>query len=105
VGVIDPDEIDEYMWAWWLFWPLEKAFYGWGLKEIIQLITDSGLRRARWGRGFPTGVKGNLRNGFPWWTKLLLFVTADEGDPGASYGSAHFRKVIVTRCELKHMII
>ncbi len=50
-------------------------------KEIIQQITDSGLR-GRGGAGFSTGVKWNLCHKAKGKEKYLI-CNADEGDPGA----------------------
>jgi len=78
-GVIDPDEIDEYIGRDGYF-ALEKALRM-EPKEIIQLITDSGLR-GRGGGGFPTGLKWQLAERFRGGQSYVI-CNADEGDPGA----------------------
>ncbi|MCF7876554.1 NADH-quinone oxidoreductase subunit NuoF [Candidatus Bipolaricaulota bacterium] len=78
-GIIDPEEIEEY---------LDRDGYaalGEALdqdgSEIIQLIKDSKLR-GRGGAGFPTGVKWSFARDAGSDQKYLI-CNADEGDPGA----------------------
>ncbi len=78
-GVIDPDEIEEYI-AYDGYFALEKALRM-EPKEVIQLVTDSGLR-GRGGGGFPTGLKWQLAERFRGGQSYVI-CNADEGDPGA----------------------
>ncbi len=78
-GIIDPEEIEEY---------LDRDGYaalgealGQDGSEIIQLIKDSKLR-GRGGAGFPTGVKWSFARDAGSDQKYLI-CNADEGDPGA----------------------
>ena len=78
VGVIDPLSLDDYI-AHGGFAGLKKALAMSGA-EIVQSVTDSGLR-GRGGAGFPTGIK--------WKTVLnthddqkYIVCNADEGDSG-----------------------
>ncbi len=50
-------------------------------QEVIQTVTDSGLR-GRGGGGFPTGIKWKFANGAKSDEKYII-CNADEGDPGA----------------------
>jgi len=78
-GVIDPEEIDEYLERDG-YTALEEALEVDG-SEIIQLIKDSKLR-GRGGAGFPTGVKWSFARASDSDQKYLI-CNADEGDPGA----------------------
>ena len=79
-GVIDPENIDEYI-AFDGYKALEKVLFNMSQDEVINEITDSGLR-GRGGAGFPTGKKW-------FFTKIAegdqkyVVCNADEGDPGA----------------------
>ena len=78
-GVIDPENIDEYIIRGG-YQGLEKALRLESL-EIINMIKSSGLR-GRGGAGFPTGMKWEFayRNEDD---KKYVVCNADEGDPGA----------------------
>lgn len=78
-GVIDPENIDEYIIRGG-YQGLEKALRLESL-EIINMIKSSGLR-GRGGAGFPTGMKWEFayRNKDD---KKYVVCNADEGDPGA----------------------
>lgn len=79
-GIIDPENIDEYI-AFDGYKALEKVLFEMGQDDVINEITDSGLR-GRGGAGFPTGKKW-------YFTKIAegdqkyVVCNADEGDPGA----------------------
>ncbi|MBQ6706910.1 MAG: NADH-quinone oxidoreductase subunit NuoF [Clostridia bacterium] len=79
-GVINPESIDEYI-AMDGYAALGKALTEMTPEEVIQEITDSGLR-GRGGGGFPTGRKWALTapNKAP---QKYVVCNADEGDPGA----------------------
>lgn len=79
-GVINPDSIDEYIGTDG-YRALGKAVTEMTPEQVIQLMTDSGLR-GRGGAGFPTGMKWrfaaqNLAD------QKYVCCNADEGDPGA----------------------
>ena len=79
-GVIDPENIDEYI-AFDGYKALEKVLTTMSQDEVIQEITDSGLR-GRGGAGFPTGKKwmfAKMAKG----DQKYVVCNADEGDPGA----------------------
>lgn len=79
-GIIDPENIDEYI-AFDGYKALEKVLFKMSQDDVINEITDSGLR-GRGGAGFPTGKKW-------YFTKIAegdqkyVVCNADEGDPGA----------------------
>ena len=79
-GIIDPENIDEYI-AFDGYKALEKVLFEMSQDDVINEITDSGLR-GRGGAGFPTGKKW-------YFTKIAegdqkyVACNADEGDPGA----------------------
>ncbi len=79
-GIIDPENIDEYI-AFDGYKALEKILFEMSQDDVINEITDSGLR-GRGGAGFPTGKKW-------YFTKIAegdqkyVVCNADEGDPGA----------------------
>ncbi len=79
-GIIDPENIDEYI-AFDGYKALEKVLFEMNQDDVINEITDSGLR-GRGGAGFPTGKKW-------YFTKIAegdqkyVVCNADEGDPGA----------------------
>ena len=79
-GVINPEVIDEYI-AMDGYQALGKCLTEMTPAEVIQLISDSGLR-GRGGAGFPTGTKWNFaaKSGSD---KKYVVCTADEGDPHA----------------------
>lgn len=79
-GVIDPDEIDEYI-AVDGFKGLEKAINEMSPQDVIDEIKESGLR-GRGGGGFPTGIKWQSTADTPGSQKYVV-MNADEGDPGA----------------------
>ena len=79
-GVINPESIDEYI-AMDGYAALGKVLTEMKPEDVIQVITDSGLR-GRGGGGFPTGRKWALTapNKAP---QKYVVCNADEGDPGA----------------------
>ena len=79
-GVINPESIDEYI-AFDGYQALAKCLTEYTPEQVIQVITDSGLR-GRGGGGFPTGRKWALcaPNKAP---QKYVVCNADEGDPGA----------------------
>ncbi|MBE6768124.1 MAG: NADH-quinone oxidoreductase subunit NuoF [Ruminococcaceae bacterium] len=79
-GVIDPEKIDEYI-AMDGYAALGKALTEMTPEEVIQCVTDSGLR-GRGGGGFPTGRKWALTAPNKADQKYVV-CNADEGDPGA----------------------
>ena len=79
-GVINPEVIDEYT-AMDGYQALGKCLTEMTPAEVIQLISDSGLR-GRGGAGFPTGTKWNFAAKSVS-DKKYVVCNADEGDPGA----------------------
>ena len=79
-GVINPEVIDEYI-AMDGYQALGKCLTEMTPAEVIQLISDSGLR-GRGGAGFPTGTKWNFAAKSVS-DKKYVVCNADEGDPGA----------------------
>ena len=79
-GVIDPDEIDEYI-ARDGYKALEKVLFDMKPQDVIDEISKSGLR-GRGGAGFPTGKKWAFAAAQPAGQKYMV-CNADEGDPGA----------------------
>lgn len=79
-GVIDPEDIDEYIGTGG-YEALGKVLTGMTPDEVIQIISDSGLR-GRGGAGFPTGTKWRLASQNDADQKYVC-CNADEGDPGA----------------------
>ena len=79
-GVINPEDIDEYI-GMDGYAALGKVLTEMTPEEVIQVVTDSGLR-GRGGGGFPTGRKWALTapNKAP---QKYVVCNADEGDPGA----------------------
>ena len=79
-GVINPESIDEYI-AMDGYQALGKCLTEYTPEQVIQVVTDSGLR-GRGGGGFPTGRKWALcaPNKAP---QKYVVCNADEGDPGA----------------------
>ncbi len=79
-GKIDPENIDEYI-AFEGYEALEKVLFSMSQDEVIEEITNSGLR-GRGGAGFPTGKKWastKMAEG----DQKYVVCNADEGDPGA----------------------
>ena len=79
-GIIDPENIDEYI-AFDGYKALEKVLKEMTPDEVIEVISDSGLR-GRGGAGFPTGKKWALTKAAKGEQKYVV-CNADEGDPGA----------------------
>ncbi len=79
-GVIDPENIDEYI-AFDGYKALEKVLTSMSQDDVINVITESGLR-GRGGAGFPTGKKWTFCKNEPGDQKYIV-CNADEGDPGA----------------------
>ena len=79
-GVINPEDIDEYI-AFDGYLALEKALKEMTPEEVIEVVTNSGLR-GRGGAGFPTGKKWALTRASEGKQKYVV-CNADEGDPGA----------------------
>ncbi len=79
-GLINPEIIEEAF-AEKAYMSLGKVLTEMSQDDVIQLITDSGLR-GRGGGGFPTGRKWHFTkiNEAP---KKYIICNADEGDPGA----------------------
>ena len=79
-GVINPEDIDEYI-AFDGYLALEKVLKEMTPEEVIEVVTNSGLR-GRGGAGFPTGKKWALTRASEGKQKYVV-CNADEGDPGA----------------------
>jgi NADH-quinone oxidoreductase subunit F len=79
-GIVNPLDINEYQ-AHEGFVAMKKCLSEMTSEEIIQTITESGLR-GRGGAGFSTGLKWKLVAENIKDTKYLI-VNGDEGDPGA----------------------
>ena len=79
-GVINPEAIDEYI-AMDGYFALAKVLKEMSPDDVIQCITDSGLR-GRGGGGFPTGRKWSFAKASVG-DKKYVVCNADEGDPGA----------------------
>ncbi len=79
-GEIDPENIEEYI-ASEGYKALRKVLSEMTPGEVIQVISDSGLR-GRGGAGFPTGRKWSLAAANKADQKYVC-CNADEGDPGA----------------------
>ncbi len=79
-GVINPESLEEYI-ANDGYQALAKCLTEYTPDQVIQIVTDSGLR-GRGGGGFPTGRKWALTapNQAP---QKFVVCNADEGDPGA----------------------
>ena len=79
-GVINPESLEEYV-ANDGYQALAKCLTEYTPEQVIQIVTDSGLR-GRGGGGFPTGRKWALTapNKAP---QKYVVCNADEGDPGA----------------------
>ncbi|MBF0117425.1 MAG: FAD-dependent oxidoreductase [Desulfobacterales bacterium] len=79
-GMIDPENIDEYIWRGG-YKAAFNALNSMTSREIINEVKLSGLR-GRGGGGFPTGVKWEFCASTKGDVKYVL-CNADEGDPGA----------------------
>ncbi len=79
-GVINPENIDEYI-GMDGYAALGKCLTEYTPEQVIQIITDSGLR-GRGGGGFPTGRKWSL-TAMNKADQKYVVCNADEGDPGA----------------------
>lgn len=79
-GIINPLDINEYIGRDG-YLALGMALTEMTPEEVIQVLTDSGLR-GRGGGGFPTGVKWGLCARNKGGQKYII-CNADEGDPGA----------------------
>ncbi len=79
-GIIDPEEIDEYI-SRDGYAGLEKVLFSMKPEDVIQELKISGLR-GRGGGGFPTWMKWNFARGVESDQKYII-CNADEGDPGA----------------------
>ncbi len=79
-GEIDPQNIDDYL-ARAGYQALEKCLRHLPPAELIQIVSDSGLR-GRGGAGFRTGLKWSLARQQPGGDKYVI-CNGDEGDPGA----------------------
>jgi NADH:ubiquinone oxidoreductase subunit F (NADH-binding)/(2Fe-2S) ferredoxin len=79
-GAIDPRSIDEAM-ARGTYRGVVRAFTGMSPDEVIDEVTNSGLR-GRGGAAFPTGQKWRFARKAEGETKYVV-CNADEGEPGA----------------------
>lgn len=79
-GVIDPENIDEYI-AFDGYRALEKCLFELDRDKVIEIIKASGLR-GRGGAGFPSGMKWEFTKKAAGDQKYVV-CNADEGDPGA----------------------
>ncbi|MFI3170268.1 MAG: NADH-quinone oxidoreductase subunit NuoF [Faecalibacterium sp.] len=79
-GVVNPEVIEEYIGTGG-YQALGKVLTEMSPEQVIQTITDSGLR-GRGGGGFPTGIKWKLAKQNDADQKYVC-CNADEGDPGA----------------------
>jgi NADH-quinone oxidoreductase subunit F len=80
-GVIDPENIDEYLAAGG-YAALKKVIEMNDPDWVIDAVRKSGLR-GRGGAGFPTGLKWRFIRDNPTPDTKYLICNADEGDPGA----------------------
>ncbi len=79
-GVIDPNNIDDYL-AVGGYAALSKALFKMSPEEVIEEIKKAGLR-GRGGGGFPTGLKWESCRRAQGDTRYVI-CNCDEGDPGA----------------------
>ncbi|MBM3472456.1 MAG: NADH-quinone oxidoreductase subunit NuoF [Armatimonadetes bacterium] len=79
-GEIEPSSIDDYI-GMGGYEALAKALEDMSPEQIIQEVTDAGLR-GRGGAGFPTGVKWRFVREAATFPKYVI-CNGDEGDPGA----------------------
>lgn len=80
-GHIDAESIEEYL-SIGGYGALAKALFEMQPDEIVQAVSDSGLR-GRGGAGFPTGLKWKFASGNRGNVQKYVCCNADEGDPGA----------------------
>ena len=80
-GIINPEEIDEYIAADG-YKAIAKVLDSMTPEEVIEEIKISGLR-GRGGAGFPTWFKNGMPPRKTEEIRNISSVTADEGDPGA----------------------
>ena len=82
VGVIDPEDIDDYLEADG-YQALYKVLSSMSPEEVVEEIKNSGLR-GRGGAGFSTGLKWSFAAGAKSPDGVKYFIcNGDEGDPGA----------------------
>ena len=82
VGVIDPEDIDDYLEADG-YQALYKVLSSMTREDVVKEITDSGLR-GRGGAGFSTGLKWSFAAAAKSPDGVKYFIcNGDEGDPGA----------------------
>jgi NADH:ubiquinone oxidoreductase subunit F (NADH-binding)/NADH:ubiquinone oxidoreductase subunit E/Pyruvate/2-oxoacid:ferredoxin oxidoreductase delta subunit len=79
-GTLDPSDIEDYRNKNG-FGALHKCLHEFKPSQIIDIITESGLR-GRGGAGFPTGLKWK-RVQESTGSKTYIICNGDEGDPGA----------------------
>ncbi len=79
-GVIDPDNIEEYI-ARDGYSAIAKCLTEYTPEKVIDIVKKSGLR-GRGGGGFPTGLKWEITRKSENSQKYVV-CNADEGDPGA----------------------
>ena len=79
-GLIDPENIDEYL-AFDGYKALEKVLFNMTPDQVVAEVSAAGLR-GRGGGGFPTGRKWSFAAASTAAQKFVL-CNADEGDPGA----------------------
>lgn len=79
-GLIDPEQIDDYIWRGG-YTALYKALFDMTPQQIIAEVKESNIR-GRGGAGFPTGLKWEFCANSKGDVKYVL-CNADEGDPGA----------------------
>jgi len=79
-GVIDPEQLDEYL-ARQGYEALKSVIAENDGEKVIETVLASGLR-GRGGAGFPTGMKWRFARGAKS-DKKYFICNADEGDPGA----------------------
>jgi len=80
-GLIDPENINDYIYNARGFEALASVLSGMKPEEVIEEIKESGLR-GRGGAGFPTGMKWEFTAKEKDSEKYVV-CNADEGDPGA----------------------
>jgi NADP-reducing hydrogenase subunit HndC len=79
-GVIDPENIDDYI-AHDGYQGLKDMLFGGSAEKVISQLKESGLR-GRGGGGFPTWMKWNFAKDIKCDEKYII-CNGDEGDPGA----------------------
>jgi NADH-quinone oxidoreductase subunit F/NADP-reducing hydrogenase subunit HndC len=80
-GVLNPEDIHEYIAHGNGYGSLEKALFEWKPEDVINELKASGLR-GRGGAGFPTWMKWDTTRKVQNDVKYVV-CNADEGDPGA----------------------